>query len=98
MSLDYLILPDARDDIDSAYVWYEAQTPGRGDQFLTELHEMIAALRVTPERYGFVSDPLRAAPLPTSKYIVYYTIEPDRIQVVGVTHANADPQTWQGRV
>ena len=98
MSLDYLVLPDARDDIDNAYAWYEAQTVGRGDQFLTELHEIIATLRATPERYGFVSEPLRAAPLPNSKYIVYYTIEPSRIEVVGVIHANADPQTWQRRV
>jgi plasmid stabilization system protein ParE len=98
MSLDYLILPDARDDIDDAYAWYETQTVGRGDQFLTELHDMIAALRATPEQYGFVSDPLRAALLPLSKYIVYYTIEPDRIEIVGVIHANADPQKWRNRI
>lgn len=98
MSLDYLILLDAREDIDDAHEWYETQDVVRGDQFLTELYEMIAALRATPERYGFVFDPLRAAPLRVSKYLVYYTVEPGHIEVVGVLHASADPQQWLGRV
>jgi plasmid stabilization system protein ParE len=45
MSLNYLISPAARDDIDDAYTWYE----------------------------------------------------PDRIRVIAVLHAAADPRKWQRR-
>ncbi len=97
MSLDYLILPEAREDIDDAYAWYEAQTVGRGDEFLTELYTVIGTLRSTPELYGYAFDALRAAPLPASKYIVYYTVEADRVELVGVKHAAADLRKWLRR-
>ncbi len=97
MSLDYLISPEARDDIDDAHAWYETQTTGRGDAFLIELTEMITQLRATPEMCGFVRGVTRAAQLPNSQYIVYYRIEPDRIKVTAVQHAAADPKRWQRR-
>jgi plasmid stabilization system protein ParE len=97
MSLDYLISPEARDDIDDAHEWYEAQSTGRGDAFLVELTEMISQLRDTPEMYGRVRGEVRAALLPTSQFIVYYRIEPDRIRVLAVQHASADPRKWQRR-
>jgi plasmid stabilization system protein ParE len=98
MSLDYLITPEARDDIDNAHEWYELQTTGRGDAFLAEVSEMITQLRDTPELCGRVRGEVRAAPLPTSKFILYYRIRQDRIEVLAVQHAAADPQNWQRRV
>lgn len=97
MSLDYLISPEARDDIDRTYAWYEAQAPGRGDAFLTEVADMVARLRVNPALYGLLDGRTRAAPLPNSKYIVYYRIEPNRVRVVAVQHATADPRKWRRR-
>jgi plasmid stabilization system protein ParE len=97
MSLDYLISPEARDDIDAAHTWYESQTVGRGDAFLVELTEMITQLRSAPETYGQVRGATRAAPLPSSNYIVYYRVEPDRVRVIAVQHASADPRRWQRR-
>jgi plasmid stabilization system protein ParE len=97
MSLDYLISPEARDDIDDAHDWYEAQTTGRGDEFLAELAEMITQLRTTPELYGRVRGEVRAAPLPTSQFIVYYRVEPDRVRVIAVQHATANPRKWRRR-
>src|SRR5438046_8136739 len=97
MTLDYLIRPTAREDIDAAYDWYEAQAPGRGDAFLTELRERIEVICQTPELYGQVSGGLRAAPLPHSRYIIYYRIEPGRVSIFAVQHASADPRKWQRR-
>lgn len=97
MSLDYLITPEARDDIDEAHTWYELQATGRGDAFLVELSEMIATLRVTPEMYGRVRGATRAALLPISSYVVYYRIESTRIRVLAVRHGSADPKKWKGR-
>jgi plasmid stabilization system protein ParE len=97
MSRDYLITAAARDDIDEAYDWYESQSAGRGDEFLVEVSEMVAALRQTPEVYGRVRGATRAAPLPASNFVVYYRIEPTRIRVLAVIHASADPQKLKGR-
>jgi plasmid stabilization system protein ParE len=97
VSLDYLISPEAREDIDDAHTWYEAQSAGRGDAFLAEVTEMIARLRAAPEAYGRVRGETRAAPLPASQFIVYYRIEPGRIRVIAVQHASADPRKWRRR-
>ena len=92
MSLDYLIRPSARADIDAAFTWYEAQSSGRGDEFLAEPRRFVDDLRQTPELYGRVFGEVRAAPLPSSNYVVYYRIEPNRISVLAVQHKNANPR------
>jgi plasmid stabilization system protein ParE len=97
MSLDYLIGPEARDDIEDAHTWYESQATGRGDTFLVELADMIARVRAALAMYGRVRGETRAAQLPTSQFVVYYRIEPDRIRVLAGQHASADPRKWQRR-
>lgn len=52
MSLDYLISPEARDDIDDTHTWYESQATGRGDTFLVELTEMITNFAPPPRCMG----------------------------------------------
>jgi toxin ParE1/3/4 len=97
MSLDYRIRPEARDDIDDAYAWYERFDAGHGDRFLTELYETLAAVRADPELYGFVSEPVRAAQFPAMNYVLYFFVESECVQVVAVLHAKADPRRWQQR-
>jgi hypothetical protein len=31
MAVEWRLLPEARDDLDDAYAWYEEQQPGLGD-------------------------------------------------------------------
>ena len=97
MNLTYLIRPRARDDIDTAHSWYEMQRIGRGDEFLTELRDLIQVICETPELYGRVLGDLRAAPLPNSLYIVYYKIESPRVSIYAVQHGTANPRKWQRR-
>lgn len=97
MSLDYEIRPRAREDIDNSYHWLESPSAGSGDRLLTDLADMIRRLRNTPELYAQVRGTMRAAPLPNSKYIVYYRVESNSIRVVAVRHASADPRSWQYR-
>jgi len=97
MTLDYLIRPKARDDIDDAYFWYETQNAGRGDTFFIELRNVIATICQTPDLYGRVRGEVRAAPLPDSQFIVYYRIEPQRVSILAVLHAAADPRKWKLR-
>src|SRR2546423_891309 len=97
MSLPVVITPDARDDIDAAHAWYEAQQLGRGDDFLTELRAHLVEIGQFPLLHGRVSRQTRAAPLPTSRYVVYYRVEPNEVVVTAVQHARANPRTWQRR-
>ncbi len=87
----------ARDDIDAAYQWYEAQTPGRGAAFLVELHARVDDVCAAPELYGRVRGETRATPLPNSRYVIYYRFENGRVLVLAVQHERANPRRWLGR-
>lgn len=97
MSLSSAITAAARSDIDDAYAWYEAQQSGRGDYFLAELQDLLAEIGRAPEQYGRVHLQTRAAPLPTSKFVIYYRIERLCFVVTAAQHASAHPRKWQRR-
>ena len=96
-TLQLVIRPLAHADIDDAYDWYELQHTGRGDLFADELRVKLQEIQAYPEHYGRIRRQIRAAPLPRSKFIVYYRIFPDSITVLAVQHASADPRKWQRR-
>ena len=97
MSTPVVVTPDARDDIDDARSWYEAQQLGRGDTFFDELRDHIIVISQNPQQYGLVNRVTRAAPLPNSKFIIYYRVEANQVVVTAVQHASADPRRWQRR-
>ncbi|MCP9914642.1 type II toxin-antitoxin system RelE/ParE family toxin [Cyanobium sp. BA20m-14] len=43
--------PAARDDLDAAARWYEAQEPGLGRQFLAEVRLVFQRIRSNPAAY-----------------------------------------------
>lgn len=65
MSLSVVLTPDARDDLDDARAWYEAQQAGRGDAFLDEVRDQLAVIEQNPHQYGR-SALLRCPPRTTS--------------------------------
>lgn len=87
----------AREDIDEAYHWYEAQQAGRGEEFLRELAARVDDVCAAPDLFGRVRGDVRAVPLPKSKYVVYNRVDGGRVVVLAVQHAHADPRRWQGR-
>ena len=52
MSVPAAYLPEAQDDIDAAFVWYEGHSAGLGDQFLEALREEVDRIRANPQLYG----------------------------------------------
>lgn len=97
MSLPVVLTEDAQDDVADAHAWYEAQQPGRGDDFLTELQARFADIAQFPLLHARVFRKTRVAALPTSQFIVYYRAEPNEVVVTAVQHARANPRTWQRR-
>ena len=61
MSLPLKFSRAAKRDIDVAFVWYENQRPGLGDEFLAAVDECIERIRGNPERYAIVRKDLRVA-------------------------------------
>lgn len=98
MNLPVVLRPDARNDIDDARAWYEAQQVGRGDAFVDEVADELTLIEQNPYQHGLVRKKLRAAPLAVSKFIIFYRIEANHIVVTAVMHAAADPAFLGNRV
>jgi plasmid stabilization system protein ParE len=50
-----------------------------------------------PELHGKVWEDVRAARLKQFRYIVYFIVLEDRIEVLAVLHGARDPSAWQSR-
>jgi plasmid stabilization system protein ParE len=91
-------LPEAQDDIDTAFADYERRRGGLGDRFLEALHDHIDLIQANPALSGVISQDVRAAPLRRFPHVVSYRAEPTQVVVVAVQHGRRDPSAWQGRI
>ncbi len=97
MSLPVVYLPEAEDDIDTAYSWYEGQRPGLGDQFLDALRDVVDRIADHPQLYGVLRRDIRAAGLRRFPYVVYYRERGSDILVVAVQHGRRSYRIWRDR-
>jgi plasmid stabilization system protein ParE len=97
MSLPAVYLPEAEDDVDAAYAWYEGQLAGLGDQFLEALRELVDRIRDNPQMYGTFRRDVRAAALQRFPYVVYYRDRGTDILVIAVQHGRRSSRAWRGR-
>jgi plasmid stabilization system protein ParE len=98
MSVPVVYLPEAEDDIATAYDAYEQQVVGLGDQFLEALRETVDRIQDNPQLYGVFRRDLRAAPLRRFPYVVYYRDRGSDVLVVAVQHARRSFRSWRGRI
>src|SRR5689334_11831 len=97
MSLPVVYLPQARDDIDRAYVNYEGQSPGLGTRFAQAVQNQVTRIQAHPGLYGVVYQDVRASPIRTFPYVAYYREEPTQILIIAVQHGSQNWSNWQSR-
>jgi toxin ParE1/3/4 len=62
------------------------------------VREVLERIEAMPELYGVVWQDVRAARLRKFRYLVYYVVFADRVEVLAVMHASRDASAWQSRV
>lgn len=97
MSLPLVFHPEVRGEIHDAYVWYDSQRTGLGEEFLTEVQVVLGRIRQNPELHAMRYRDVRRALLKRFSYAVYYRVEQGRISVIAVHHGQRDPKRWQSR-
>jgi plasmid stabilization system protein ParE len=98
MSLPLVFHPNVQPEIDEAYLWYEQQRTGRGDDFLSAIEMVFDRIGKFPEMHQMVFQDVRRGLVSRFPYGVFYRIHPDRVEVVAVYHTSRDPRGWQARV
>lgn len=97
MSLPVILRHEAEADVQEARDQLEEVRVGLGTQVLVRIREVLARIEKMPELHGKVWQDVRAARLKQFRYIVYFIVLADRIEVLAVLHGARDSSVWQSR-
>lgn len=92
------ILTPADTDTVEAALWYDAQLPGLGADFMTEVDAAAQRLKNFPEINRVRFADVRRAPVKRFKfYGLYYLIQNDEVWVIAVHHGRRHPRWLRER-
>ncbi|MBM4367026.1 MAG: type II toxin-antitoxin system RelE/ParE family toxin [Deltaproteobacteria bacterium] len=98
MSLPVVFRPEARTEVVEAWVWYEEQRPGLGDEMVACLDAAVAAASRNPEAYARNYGEARRALVRRFPYAVFYMVEGGELVVLAVAHTSRKPGYWADRI
>lgn len=81
----------SKDDIDTAFEWYERQYSGLGFDFLDSIELSIKLIIKTPEMYRCFYSHFRGCVIRRFPFTIFYTIEGQTIVVHSVFDNRQDP-------
>jgi len=97
-SRDLIVLPEAADDLRSAYWWYEEQGLGLGEEFIRVIQACFHSIQKKPETYRQVLGSYRRALARRFPYAIFYEFTEDKIYIYSVFHCSRDPSKWKARL
>lgn len=98
MAAELLIAPEAQQDVDEAYSWYEDRRPGLGEEFLGCVDAGIQAISRMPELYAKVHEEYRRALVRRFPYAIFYEYTGGKVIVYSIFHTSRDPNKWRNRL
>lgn len=93
------ILPQAKQDLQDAYDWYEKKSAGLGKRFLTEVEIKIRSMHENPFAFNIKYDAVHTALISTFPFLIHYIFDKTRetILIVAVLHTSLNPEKWNAR-
>lgn len=98
MAAELIIVPEAQQDVDEAYCWYEDRRPGLGEEFLGCVDACIQAICRTPELHAKIHKEYRRTLVRRFPYAVFYEYTSGKVTVYSTFHAFRDPKKWRNRL
>ncbi|HTU23708.1 MAG TPA: type II toxin-antitoxin system RelE/ParE family toxin [Gemmataceae bacterium] len=98
MAAKLIIAPEAEQDIDEAYAWYEGHRVGLGEEFMSCVDACIQAITRTPQMHAVYYETYRRSLVRRFPYVVFYEYVEDTVTVYGVFHTSVDPNKWRERL
>jgi|ERR1051326_1295815 plasmid stabilization system protein ParE len=100
MAADFILLPEAEQDVDESYAWYKEQEPGLGEEFLRCVDARVLSICRNPRLYPIAHESYRRALVRRFPYAIFYEHEERRKRVViySVFHCSQDPEKWRSRL
>jgi plasmid stabilization system protein ParE len=95
--MNLVLRPAAAADLDEAFLWYESQREGLGEEFLVAVTRVMEVLAKAPGQYPVVHRETRRALVRRFPYSVFYRVVGSDVVVVGCFHGSRDPRRWRNR-
>jgi len=97
MTRALVIRPEAENDIQDAFRWYEEQESGIGSEFLIAVRGQLGKIARRPTSYQIVVSQTRRAVISGFPYSITFTMAQDAVIVTACIHHKRDPRTWTSR-
>jgi plasmid stabilization system protein ParE len=98
MIAELIIAPEAQQDLEEAYSWYEERRPGLGEDFLGCVDVSIQIICRIPEIYSKVHEDYRRALIRRFPYVIFYEYTNKMVIVYSIFHTSQDPEKWRNRL
>jgi plasmid stabilization system protein ParE len=92
-----VLRPAAAADVEEAWLWYEAQREGLGDEFLQVVQDALESIAAFPESAPLVQRDIRRHLLRRFPYGLFYRLIQGQVVVVACFHAKRSPRVWRSR-
>ena len=92
-----ILRPAAAADIEEAFLWYERQRAGLGDEFLKAVQSALDNIVTHPTRYPVIHRNTRRALVHRFPYQIFYRVYDEVVAVVACMHGRRDPIRWKSR-
>ena len=97
MNRSLTIQPEAADEANEAFNWYEDRQPGLGHEFYRELTRCLEFVIENPHLARMAHHGLRKRKLDRFPYLIVYRVNDSEISVVSVFHGSRKPAIWKKR-
>ncbi|MBD3614976.1 MAG: type II toxin-antitoxin system RelE/ParE family toxin [Gracilimonas sp.] len=94
-----ILTPQAENDFEDAYSWYENQDPGLGKEFARCVDVKLTSILRVPHQYQLIyENTVRRALVGRFPFSIYFVDEEDSVTVFAVLHQHRNPEIWESRI
>ena len=89
--------PEAEEELETAFDFYQSRRAGLGFDFLSCVDEALDRIRRDPDSFPIVYRTARQVLVRRFPFAVYFTSTTEHITVIAIFHGSRDPKSWQSR-
>jgi plasmid stabilization system protein ParE len=98
MAARLILTLEVKHDIADAYLWYQSQRSGLGEEFVRCVEDCLDTIQRRPRLSAPVYEDYRRAFVRRFPYCVVYEFEKATVTVYSVIHTARDPDKWHARL
>jgi len=100
MDYSILLLEDAENDLDEAFIWYENQRIGLGEEFIKYVEIAFDFIKKHPKASERKEINVHRSIMDKFPYGIYYKMDQEhsQIQIIGILHFKRTPNLWKKRL